>query len=162
MELENLFGLPAHPLIVHMAVVMVPLAALGAIVMAFKGSWIDRFGWWVVGFAGVGALSSILAAGSGESLEERVDETAALERHAELGETARLVAVLFFLVVLAVVLGRWFLRRRAANGTSGVGTGLGYAMSALLVLGGIAATYSMIEVGHQGAKVTWGDLDEEG
>ena len=34
MELENLFGLPAHPLVVHAAVVLLPLAAIGTIVVA--------------------------------------------------------------------------------------------------------------------------------
>jgi len=33
--LDSLFGLPAHPLLVHGAVVLVPLAALGTIVIAF-------------------------------------------------------------------------------------------------------------------------------
>lgn len=36
MELNNLFGLPAHPLLVHLPVVMVPLAAIGALVLAIR------------------------------------------------------------------------------------------------------------------------------
>ena len=32
MELEKLFGLPAHPLLVHIPVVLVPLAAIIAII----------------------------------------------------------------------------------------------------------------------------------
>lgn len=161
MELENLFGLPAHPLVVHLAVVMVPLAAVGAVLLAIRPAWIDRYGWWVVGFSGVGAIGAILAAGSGEALEERVDETEALERHAELGETARLVSVVFFLVVLAVVLGRWWLRRRARGHSAGLSRNLTIVMSAALVVAGAAATYTIVEAGHQGAKVTWGDLENE-
>lgn len=161
MELNNLFGLPAHPLIVHLSVVMVPLAAIGAVLLAIRGAWIDRFGWWVVGFAGVGAVSAVLAAGSGEALEERVDETEALERHAELGETARLVSVLFFVVVLAVVLGRWWFRRRAGGRSAGISRTLARAMSVALVVAGVAATYAMVQAGHQGAKATWGDLEDE-
>ena len=34
MDLESLFGLPAHPLVVHGAVVLLPLAAAGTIVIA--------------------------------------------------------------------------------------------------------------------------------
>ena len=38
MEIENLFGLPAHPLIVHGAVVLVPLAAIGTILIVASRS----------------------------------------------------------------------------------------------------------------------------
>jgi hypothetical protein len=48
MEIDELFGLPAHPLLVHAAVVLLPLAATAAIG---------------------------LAQGPGDALEERVDET---------------------------------------------------------------------------------------
>ncbi|MFZ2441786.1 MAG: DUF2231 domain-containing protein, partial [Ilumatobacteraceae bacterium] len=98
MELEKLFGLPAHPLLVHIPVVLVPLAAIIAIVFAFKPAWLDRFGWGLVALSGVGALGAILAAGSGEGLEglQNQAETAAREDHFELGETARTVAIIFF------------------------------------------------------------------
>ena len=87
MELEKLFGLPAHPLLVHIPVVLVPLAAIIAIVFAFKPAWLDRFGWGLVALSGVGALGAILAAGSGEGLEglQNQAETAAREDHFELG-----------------------------------------------------------------------------
>ena len=34
MEIQSLFGLPAHPLIVHAAVVLLPLAAICTVVTA--------------------------------------------------------------------------------------------------------------------------------
>lgn len=49
MELENLFGLPAHPLLVHLPVVMVPIAATMALLMTIRPAWLDRFGWWLLG-----------------------------------------------------------------------------------------------------------------
>ena len=52
MELEKLFGLPAHPLLVHMPVVLIPLSGLIAIVFAFKTAWLDRFGWGLVVLSG--------------------------------------------------------------------------------------------------------------
>ena len=48
MELETLFGLPAHPLIVHAAVVLVPLAAIGTIVIAVSAKARLHIGWIVV------------------------------------------------------------------------------------------------------------------
>jgi len=47
-ELEELFGLPAHPLLVHMPVVIIPLAGVIAVVFAFRPAWLDRFGWGLV------------------------------------------------------------------------------------------------------------------
>ena len=164
MELQKLFGLPAHPLLVHIPVVLVPLAAIIAIVFAFKPAWLDRFGWGLVALSGVGALGAILAAGSGESLDELQNkaETAAREDHFELGETARTIAIVFFVVVTAVVVLRHFARKRAANGTEQTGFwGLlgskagAICIAAVLVLSAAAATYTISKAGHQGAKISW-------
>ncbi|MBP9053792.1 MAG: hypothetical protein KBF94_14340 [Ilumatobacteraceae bacterium] len=168
MELEKLFGLPAHPLLVHIPVVLVPLAAIIAIVFAFKPAWLDRFGWGLVALSGVGALGAILAAGSGEGLEglQNQAETAAREDHFELGETARTVAIIFFVVVLAVVVLRYLAGKRAAGGAepTGVWAFIGSKAGAIgiavvLVLSASAATYTISKAGHQGAKISW---EEEG
>ena len=34
MEIDDLFGIPAHPLVVHAAVVLLPLAAIGTVIVA--------------------------------------------------------------------------------------------------------------------------------
>ncbi len=160
MELERLFGLPAHPLLVHLPVVLIPLAGLIAIVFAFKPAWLDRFGWWLVGLTGVGMIGAILAAGSGEGLEtlQGEAETAAREDHFELGELARTLSIVFFIVVLAVVALRWYSKKKAANG--GVwgfaGSKLGAIVAAVvLVVSAGAATWTMAQAGHQGAKLAW-------
>lgn len=167
MELEKLFGLPAHPLLVHMPVVLIPLTGLIAIVFAFKPAWLDRFGWALVAVTGLGALGGILAAGSGEGLEaiqRRAGESpsAAAEDHFELGETARNMGILFFLVVLLVVGLRWYARTH--GGTEGIWSKLNskaaaIVMAVALVVSAGAATYSISKAGHQGAKLVW---EEEG
>lgn len=164
MELEKLFGLPAHPLLVHIPVVLVPLAGLIAVVFAFRPAWLDRFGSGLVALTGVGALGGILAAGSGEGLEslQNEAETAAREDHFELGEVARNVAILFFVIVAAVVVVRYLARRRAARGGEAtgawgfIGSKAGAVTAAvLLVLSATAATYTISVAGHQGAKLRW-------
>jgi len=164
MELETLFGLPAHPLLVHIPVVLVPLAALIAIVFAFRPAWLDRFGWGLVGLSFIGAIGAIFAAGSGEGLEslQNEAETAAREDHFELGETARTIAIVFFLIVTAIVVVRYLARKRAAKGDQATGLwallaskGAAICMAAALVLSGAAATYTMAKAGHQGAKLAW-------
>ena len=39
------FGLPLHPLVVHGAVVLVPLAALGTVAVVLSGWVRQRYGW---------------------------------------------------------------------------------------------------------------------
>lgn len=160
MELETLFGLPAHPLLVHLPVVIIPLAGLIAIVFAFRTTWLDRFGWGLVGLTGLGALGGILAAGSGEGLEEmqREAESAAREDHFEMGEIARNLGILFFLIVLGVVLVRHLAGKRAAtSGFWGFATSKAGALaaSALLVLSAAGATATVAIAGHQGAELKW-------
>jgi len=156
MELENLFGLPAHPLLVHLPVVMVPIAAAMAIAMTIRPAWLDRFGWWLVGTSGLGFVGAILAAGSGEALEERVRESEILEHHTELGETARLVAGILFVIALLVV-GK---NADESNGvTNFMKSKVGVAVvSAALVVSAGAAAYTMVDAGHQGAKASWHDV----
>ena len=166
MELETLFGLPAHPLLVHLPVVLIPLAGLVAVVLAFRPAWLDKLGWWLVGVTGIGMIGAILAAGSGEGLEElqREGETGAREEHFEMGETARTLSIVFFLVVLAVVGLRWYAKRRAVgDGAAGDGGMWGFARSkagaivaaVVLVVSAGAATGTMAVAGHQGAKLAW-------
>jgi uncharacterized membrane protein len=177
MELDKLFGLPAHPLLVHIPVVLVPLAAIIAVVFAFKPAWLDRFGWGLVALSGIGAFGAILAAASGEGLEglQNEAETAAREDHFELGETARNMAIVFFLIVTAVVVLRHLARRRAAaaGATEGAlqSTGIwgfiaskagAICIAVALVISATAATYTISKAGHQGAKISWEEVGNGG
>ncbi|MFM8267385.1 MAG: DUF2231 domain-containing protein [Ilumatobacteraceae bacterium] len=163
MELEKIAGLPAHPLFVHVPVVLIPLAGILAIIFAVRPAWLDRFGWGLVGLSGVGMLGAILAAGSGEALEEMLEDkgeviSKSLKKHAEMGETARTVAIVFFLIVLAVVLVRSMAKKRAEG--SGVSKfvaskGGAVAMSVLLALSAAGATYATATAGHSGAEEVW-------
>jgi uncharacterized membrane protein len=162
MELEKIFGLPAHPFLVHAPVVLIPLAGIIAIVFAFKPAWLDRFGWGLVALSGVGALGGILAASSGEGLVslQNQAETSAREDHFELGQTAEVLGIVFFGIVLVVVLARHLARKKAA--TDGVwsvlnGKGAAIVMSVLLVASAAAATVTISQAGHQGAKLVWED-----
>ncbi len=102
-ELQTLNGLPAHPLIVHLPVVMVPLALAGAVVALVRPSWRS----WAVPvtavFATLGFAGVQLAVMSGEGLEELSGEEgeALIERHAHLAEQARPIVFVFFLVAVA-------------------------------------------------------------
>ena len=149
MELNTLFGLPAHPLLVHLPVVMVPLAALGALVLAVRPQFWSRAGWWVTGASGIGMIGAILAAGSGEELEHKVERSQVLEHHAQLGETARLLSVVLFVVLLAAMLLRKYRPADMLKKSIMIIVGVALAASS------VAATWAMVATGHNGAKASW-------
>lgn len=160
--MDKISGLPAHPLLVHIPVVLVPLAAIGALAMAFWPWLRARIGWIVAGLAVLGGLGAILAASAGESLQEGKPESSAIRHHAELGEGARNFSILFAILVVLFVAGEWWLKRRAAQtGADGAGKSAGWkkwvlpVAAVLTVASGAWATYSVMDAGHTGAKSTW-------
>lgn len=65
-------GMPVHALVVHAVVVLVPLVAIGLLLMAFVPRFSRRFGW-LVALGAVGAAgASAVAKEAGEALEARI------------------------------------------------------------------------------------------
>ena len=149
--LDSVAGLPMHPLIVHGAVVLVPLAALGLMVMTVRPSFSRRFGVLVVIVAGVAALASVAAKLSGEEFAEQVGVPAA---HAELGDVMPLVA--FGLFALGLVF--WLVDRGIPGNKPRPGWLVVFAI--LLFLASVFAIYWTIRVGHSGAEATWAGVVE--
>ncbi len=101
----NIAGLPAHPLLVHLAVVMVPLGGLAFIGTMWRAAWRREYAWLIAVVALVGALGAILAAQTGESLEHalRAASTTRLRLgdHPQQGSTAEVMAAA---AVVAIVI----------------------------------------------------------
>lgn len=164
---ETIGGVPTHPLIVHIPVVMVPLALIAVIAYFFVPGWRRPLVWVAGALSAGGALGAVLAASSGESLRERVRETNALEDHAEMGETARLLAFIFFLIVVALVVYQEVRSRRGDGEGEGSPPEPGKLVAlathrlmypllvVLLLISGGAAVWSLAAAGHAGAKITW-------
>lgn len=149
--LDTVAGLPMHPLIVHGAVVLVPLAAVGLMLMAVRPAFSRRFGVLVVIVAGVGALASVAAKLSGDELAERVGTP---EVHAELGDLMPWVALGLFALGLLF----WLVDRGIPGNKPRPGWLVVYAI--LLVLAAAFTVYWTIRVGHSGAEATWADVVE--
>lgn len=155
-EIEELFGLPAHPLVVHAAVVLLPVAAVTTMVCAALPRARRHYAPVALGLALVATIAVGLAQGSGESLEERVDETELVEAHTEQGEQV-LPWAIALAVAAAAVTGVPLLVRRRPTLPSRTVTAVLVAMS---LVTGIGATWTVIDVGHSGAKATWDDVGE--
>ena len=121
MEINELFDLPAHPLLVHIPVVLVPAALLAALVALWPR--VRRpAALTAAALAVVGGIGVFLATGSGEELEHRVRETDQVEEHTEQGEEAELPAIAFGIVALAAAATVEIVRRRT-DPPAGVATG---------------------------------------
>ncbi|MCU1346146.1 MAG: hypothetical protein JWL70_2412 [Acidimicrobiia bacterium] len=160
--MNRLFGLPAHPLLVHVPVVLLPMAALGALAIALRPAWRRRYGWLVLGVTLVGTVGAVLAANAGDSLEETVGRSASVRDHADAGEMARNISLLFAVLVAAFVVGAWFLDRRRTStvGAAGVPAAPRWVvptLATLMVLGAAGSMYSIVKAGHSGARATWED-----
>ena len=152
---DRISGLPGHPLIVHGAVVLVPLLCLLAIVYAL----VPRFrpqSWWAAGgLAIVAPLVAWAATSSGGSLaEERYQDNlpARVHDHQQLGDmTYRATVILGLLTLVLVVLTS--ARFSAARRTP---TWLNWVLSALVVIAAAVDIYYVIRTGDSGARNTWG------
>ncbi|MEZ5215853.1 MAG: DUF2231 domain-containing protein [Ilumatobacteraceae bacterium] len=169
MEIDKLFGLPAHPLLVHVPVVLIPMAGLIALAMAIRPVWFVKHGWGLCVITGIGALGAIMAAGSGEQLEHMVGRNALIEDHAQAGELARTISIIFFVVVTALKVYQVRTAKQAARSavtdTSPVkqAAWVGIVTSLLLGVSGIAGTVAVAVAGHDGAKASWQErVDQSG
>lgn len=157
MEIEELFGLPAHPLIVHAAVVLLPLAAVATMLCAALPRLRRHYAPVALAIALGATLAVGLAQGSGEALEERVDETELVEEHADQGERVLPWALGVVVVAGMVTAAPWLVRRRPALPAKAV-TATAVALS---LIAGAGAIWSVVEVGHSGAKATWHQVGPE-
>jgi hypothetical protein len=175
MEIKSLFGLPAHPLVIHAVVVLIPLVALGAIAAVLFPAIRARIGVLVAIGAVIDLVMTPLATGSGEALEDQVGTSALLEDHAELGELLLpWVAVLAVALVLFLVIHR----RQAGSaeavsagsgeaGSGAAGSGgaqgwparrvLGVVLASVVIVSAAGSTVVVALIGHSGAKAVWSD-----
>lgn len=152
-------GLPLHPLVVHAAVVLTPLAA--ALVVAYavlpRHRWATR--WPAVGFT-LAALASVWVARlSGLSLlESRTGLEQIIGTHRQRGEVLSLVMVLFTVLVLVAA--------RLLGGPSALASGAGAresrsatvdrSLTVALVAGSVLVLVGVVLAGDAGARLVWG------
>jgi len=149
---EQLFdtvnGLPTHILVIHVVVVLLPLSALGALVIAAVPRWSAKFGplVWVGALVSTGA--SFVAEESGEKLATRVGLPI---EHAQQGEQVKYFA--FALFVLTLVL--WIYDRRHDYRRL-----LMKIVAIAVAIAAVAAIWSAVRAGDSGAAAVWRTIIE--
>jgi hypothetical protein len=146
-----LAGLPLHPLLVHSAVVLVPLVAIGALVMSYLPSFSRRHGKLILILAVIAQVSVFLAKMSGEAFTEILNKD--VEKHAELGEIAPLVTI----PMVALIYLRWRMDRAGSTTGSVV---IRRLISVALVIASLVSLVVIFLVGHSGASSVWGWIDK--
>jgi len=144
-------GLPLHPLLVHSAVVLVPLVALGALVMSYLPSFSRRHGKLILVLAVVAQVSVFLAKMSGQAFSEILDKE--VEKHAQLGEITPFVT----LPMVALIYLRWRMDR-AGSSTGSVA--IRRLTSVALVIASLVSLVVIFLVGHSGASSVWGWIEK--
>lgn len=143
---DTVAGLPLHPLVVHVAVVILPLSAIALVLIVLIPRWRGALGWVTMAGLAVGAGAAFVAKETGEALAARVGLP---QRHADLGDRLPLVAVITLLIALA-----WFLldrQRRREGGPRALVTVLAVAS----IVAAAATTVLTVLVGHSGAEAVW-------
>ncbi|KOV69347.1 DUF2231 domain-containing protein [Streptomyces sp. MMG1121] len=157
MNLVN--GLPAHVLLVHVVVVLIPMTALALAAGALWPRVARRLGILLPGVAFVGLLSVPLTTHAGEWLERHVDDDPLVRRHTELGDG--LLPWALGLFVLAAVV--WWAARRspAEAGRSGVlrwsAVPVRIVVATLSLAVAVGAVVDVYRIGDSGAKAAWHD-----
>jgi hypothetical protein len=151
--LDTVFGLPAHPLLVHATVVLVPLAA---VFVALAASWPRArrvLGWFTVATAAVALGLVPLSTESGEHLESHLPASDLIEQHAQLADG--LLPWVGAMVVTSAALV--FLDRRGPRGVL-TSRPLALTVAALALIATAGTVTQVVRIGHSGATAVWSDV----
>jgi hypothetical protein len=148
----TILGIPAHPLLIHAAVVFIPLLILGVIVYLAVPNLRARITWAVFSLAIIGPVSGLAAKLSGDAFRARLVDRmlaspeilAKVDEHRHFGTMTAILAgalgVLTLLILLVPAL------RKGA---------LGWVIGAVTVVVAAATGYYCFKTGDTGAHIVW-------
>jgi hypothetical protein len=156
-------GLPAHPLFVHVPVVLIPTTVLIAVVFMIKPKWFSRYGiaLTVVTIAAMSSIFLTMQAGAALSAALHLQGPAAnlISQHSQAAHILAYIYVVFTATLIVTF--------AACRISGGMPTGLGIldgllsdkrlfqALRVLLVVLAIGAGYMVFRTGDLGAKAVW-------
>jgi len=156
-------GLPAHPLFVHVPVVLIPTTVIAAVVFVVKREWLSRYGIALAVLSIVAMSSIFLTMQAGAALRGALNlQGQAAKLISEHSHAAHILAYVYVLFTATLIVT--FAAQRISGGMP---TGLGIvdrllspkpvltALSVVLVLLSIGAGYMCFRTGDLGAKAVW-------
>ena len=149
----KVFGLPTHILLIHAAVVGIPLACLVVIVVAARPSWRRKFGLWAAILAVLVTGLTYLTQLAGTALFNHasyLQQLKSVQQHRSMGQT-----LVYFVGAMAVLMIAVVVADRA-----------GYAehhsvmvtITAITIAASAVCLVRVVQVGDSGARAVWGGI----
>jgi uncharacterized membrane protein len=157
-------GLPAHPLIIHVPVVLIPLSILGAFACVYRRAWFTRYGILLCSIAIVAMSSIFLAMQAGSALRGLLHlHGQAAHLINEHSQAANILAFVFIAFTAILILTFSATRISGEMGPTGLAMADRILSSrstlvtlrVLLVVFALASAFWVFRVGDLGAKAVW-------
>lgn len=152
-------GLPTHPLIVHSAVVLIPVAAILLLVVSFNTALRQKLGAFPPVLSLVALIATILTRSTGEAMLELFglseENPGPITDHATY---ANYLAIAMIVMVVGHALWWATDSKSFAARLESQSSWLKPVAIALSVIGAVAALVFVVLTGHEGAALTWQDL----
>jgi len=139
-------GVPVHPLLVHIIVVLLPLSCAGAVIMVISRRFSRRYGPLVVAVAVLGIVGSLLAKASGERLIESIP---APQQHVTHGTWLPLFVTGYAMLLLVF----WLLDRGIPMNRPRPWWLI--ALGIVMLISALVALWWTVITGDSGARVAW-------
>lgn len=156
-------GLPAHPLLLHVPVVLIPVTAIAAIAVMVKPEWLTRWGIALAVVSIVTMSSAFITMQAGGALRGALDlHGQAAHYVSQHSQAADILAVVYIAFTATLIVA--FAARRISTGRP---TGLGIvdrplsppavftALRVAVIVLAILAGFFTFRVGDLGAKAVW-------
>ncbi len=156
-------GLPAHPLFVHVPVILIPVTVVAAVVFVLKPVWLSRYGIALAALSIVAMGSVFLTLQAGAALRGELHlQGRAATLISEHSQAAHILAIVYVVFTATLIVA--FAARRIS---AGMPTGLGVVDALLsprsvfttlrvaLALLAVGAGYMCFRTGDLGAKAVW-------
>jgi hypothetical protein len=165
-------GLPAHPLFLHVPVILIPVAGVTALALAVRPGLLARHGLWATAVAVVALGATNLTMGAGKALRADLfgraggfggGDAGLIARHEHAADILRILLIAFTAVMIIALA----LYRSEQAGATGIGfvdgtlvraralmPGLAPVRAVMAVLA-LACLYFVFHTGDLGAKAVW-------
>ncbi|MEX1078851.1 MAG: DUF2231 domain-containing protein [Homoserinimonas sp.] len=153
------FGdLPLHPLVVHLTVVLIPVAALTLVLAAVWPAARRRLGLLPPLLSLLALILVPITTAAGSWLAERVGRTPLVDRHEDLGNSMLPWVVAMF--VAAVAVWSWYRYFTGATPRIRLVVSVALAVAAIVIAGG--SVVKIVQIGESGAAAVWtGNFSED-
>ncbi len=166
--MNTINGLPAHVLLVHAVVVLVPLSAILVILCSLWPAARRRLSLFTFVLSALALISVPLATGAGEWLQHRVQRTTLVRDHTQLGDTM-LPWAIGIAVVALIIAGLEFRESRlAVSGPAGAaavdrpplpgGRAVPIVVAVLALVVGVGSIITVYAIGESGARASWSTI----